>query len=1020
MSVPPRWVPLPLVLLAACQDQGVKPVNATPSAAIQSPADGATVPAGRDVVLTGLVGDVDDDPGSLAARWTVDTTEACVGGADGDGVTTCTVQLVEGTHDITLSVTDPAGASTVAAVTVTASFGNPPTATVTSPDPATVYRTETPITLAGVVADTETPADALTVWWEDGEGARLVTATPDASGTFADPWTFSEPGTHFLSLWVEDADGLTASASVEVQVVGPGTDPTCALTAPVDGSSAPLGSPLTLVGQVGDAESAPAELVVEWSSDRDGALGASTASDTGHVELDVALSPGPHRLTLAAVDPDGRACAASVTHTVTDPPVVVITDPTAGAVANEGDPLTFTAEVGDSVDPPDTLTLEWSSSVDGVLSTAGADATGLATFTTDTLAVGDHLVTLRVTDADGEVAQATVSLTVNGWPTAPGVSLSPASPTTADDLVVTLDPAAADPDGDALTTTYAWYVDGVRSGASTSGRLPAAATARGETWRVVVTATDPWGAAASAEASATVGNSAPTLTGAVITPDPAVAGDTLACAGTGFADADGDADASTVSWTVNGAPAGTGSPLGTAVVKGDVVTCTVTPSDGITTGTPVTDTLTVGNSAPVVASATLGPDPADTDDTLTVTVSGSDPDGDALTYTYAWYVDSALVRVGGTSLDGTTSFSRGQAVQVIVVASDGTTNAMRGSNTVVIRNSAPTVASVTLTPSTPRTDDTVTAVVGASDPDGDALTHTYAWYVDGTLVGATGSSLGGSTWFDKGQTVQVVVTTSDGSDSSAPASSATLTVQNSPPTTPVVGLGPSDPMEGVDDLECTLSGTPTDADGDALAYAVTWTVDGAPHASPVDTRGLPGDTVPAAETVGGDTWTCTVTVTDSSGASAAASASVDVLGEPLDYAHVQFPCAVTATAGSTFTVYGWAYLAGVTEGSGEGGRIDAELGVGPDGSDPETDAGWTWTAATYHGDADAYYPGDRANDEYRADGVAPMVPGAYDYAYRFTTDAGVSWVYADLGGYCGFIGTTDGYQPGTAGALTVP
>ena len=53
-------------------------------------------------------------------------------------------------------------------------------------------------------------------------------------------------------------------------------------------------------------------------------------------------------------------------------------------------------------------------------------------------------------------------------------------------------------------------------------------------------------------------------------------------------------------------------------------------------------------------------------------------------------------------------------------------------------------------------------------------------------------------------------------------------------------------MAGEDDLVCF--GESTDVDGDTLSYTYTWSSDGA---------SIGGDTVPAGDTSGGETWTCT-------------------------------------------------------------------------------------------------------------------------------------------------------------------
>jgi len=53
-----------------------------------------------------------------------------------------------------------------------------------------------------------------------------------------------------------------------------------------------------------------------------------------------------------------------------------------------------------------------------------------------------------------------------------------------------------------------------------------------------------------------------------------------------------------------------------------------------------------------------------------------------------------------------------------------------------------------------------------------------------------------------------------------------------------------------------------------------------------------------------------------------------------------------------------------------------------------------------------------SNDEFRGQ-LLPEVVGTYDYAYRYSTTAGLTWLYADLDG------TGNGYDPTQAGYLEV-
>ena len=140
----------------------------------------------------------------------------------------------------------------------------------------------------------------------------------------------------------------------------------------------------------------------------------------------------------------------------------------------------------------------------------------------------------------------------------------------------------------------------------------------------------------------------------------------------------------------------------------------------------------------------------------------------------------------------------------------------------------------------------------------------------------------------------------------------------------------------------------------------------------------------------------------------------------VDYCHLQWPCTMTLARGSaSLEVYAWVYQGGVTVGSGAGTGVAVQLGVGPDGTSPVTDARWAWSPMTYNADKDGLSAGDLANDEYAGTFVAPE-PGAWDYCARVSVDGGRSWTACDAGGEgCPGRGSDDGYAAASAGQLTV-
>jgi glycosidase len=138
--------------------------------------------------------------------------------------------------------------------------------------------------------------------------------------------------------------------------------------------------------------------------------------------------------------------------------------------------------------------------------------------------------------------------------------------------------------------------------------------------------------------------------------------------------------------------------------------------------------------------------------------------------------------------------------------------------------------------------------------------------------------------------------------------------------------------------------------------------------------------------------------------------SNEVVGLPhlaIGWANLQWPPSMThviSVTDRTDGVYGQVWIDGETSKPGPTPGLTAELGFGPDGSDPSA-GGWTWVPAAFNVDAGN-------NDEFVAS-LLPESTGTFDYAYRYSTTGGREWTYADLDG----IG--NGYSPSQAGSLTV-
>jgi DNA-binding beta-propeller fold protein YncE len=196
------------------------------------------------------------------------------------------------------------------------------------------------------------------------------------------------------------------------------------------------------------------------------------------------------------------------------------------------------------------------------------------------------------------------------------------------------------------------------------------------------------------------------------------------------------------------------------------------------------------NHAPVFQSFALTPSSPTTNEELHVDATATDPDlrsmgaDDPTTLSYEWFRNGTLITgETGSTLDLRLAGNgdRSDTIAVRVTASDGQASSTATAS-VIVANSMPSVT-VLLSSSSPRTNEVLTAAVVGTDADGDTLTYTYTWSVNGvvkrttTTVGATDSfNLKVKGNGDRGDVVTVTVTASDGTATST-AATASATVR---------------------------------------------------------------------------------------------------------------------------------------------------------------------------------------------------------------------------------------------------
>jgi hypothetical protein len=741
-----------------------------------------------------------------------------------------------------------------------------PTASIVSPETGAEYYADQKILFEGLITDdTQSPNELTVLWKSDIDGDLDWANEPDSKGRISGHGYLTE-GEHSVSLTATDLDDLMGRDSLLLSIGPANSAPSCAITAPPEGTATNEGDTVTLIAQVDDVDIGPEELTLSWTSDVDGDLGSSTADLNGLSTLEVSsLVLGTHTIILTVTDEMGLECQVQVIHKIGQVPRLSWVWPDADAILSAENPGYAHVSVDDDYHSPEDLVVLWESSIDGSLTPDPIDAFGNSMRDLGDLSLGTHVLTATATNPDDLTGTASLTFTINGVPDAPSVVIAPDPATTTDDLVAVVS-AGADPEGDSQTFLYQWSKDGVLDSSITGDVVPNPMTAKNEVWTVRVTPNDGYGNGPLGEASIVVSNSLPIVSVVSISPTNPTVSDTLVCS-YGFSDDDSDPDASTIEWTVGSTVVGTGASLAAgSAAKGDTVVCTVTANDGEEGGNNETDSVTILNTAPVVSTVTI--DPASgvtTSSSLSCSYTASDADGETLSEDYTWTNGSTTLGTTSTlSLTNTTS-SPTDTITCSVTVTDSSSATASGSASVSVENTLPVVSAVTLSPTDPTVTDTVTCTYTASDADGDTPTASYAW-TSGTSSLGTASSLDLSTTsVAKGDGLSCEVTVTDDQGDTA-SDSASATIANSVPSVSGVSISPSSPSV-TDGLSCSY--TFADDDSDTDASSVIWTV----GSSTVGT----GTTLAAGTVTKNQTVTCTVTPSDGTESGTAGSDAVTVV-----------------------------------------------------------------------------------------------------------------------------------------------
>jgi hypothetical protein len=333
----------------------VPPDTTPPTVDLRSPADGARVKQGAEVVVDFSC--ADEGSSGLAS---------CVGStADADQLDTSRL----GNVSVTVTARDRAGNQTVVTNTVTVVDETKPTATISTPADGAVYTRGQAVTADYACAD-------------EAGGSGIESCAGDvADGAGVDTSTLGE---HTFTVHAADRAGNTETASATYSVVD-STAPTIALTTPASNGVYALGQ------QVAADYSCADETGGSGLAGCSGTVADGDAIDTSSV--------GEKQFKVEATDNAGNRASKSVGYTVVDrtPPTIAVHAPVDGGAYSLGQQVLASYSCADQPGGS------------GVASCEGSVPNGQLI---DTSSFGTHTFEVHAADGAGNPASATVTYSV--------------------------------------------------------------------------------------------------------------------------------------------------------------------------------------------------------------------------------------------------------------------------------------------------------------------------------------------------------------------------------------------------------------------------------------------------------------------------------------------------------------------------------------------------------------------------------------------------------------------------------
>jgi formylglycine-generating enzyme required for sulfatase activity len=831
--------------------------NNDPTCGFTAPNNGDAFVVGESVIFSGTAMDEDISNSDLTVEISSNLDgvfQNLIPNSDGT-FSFATNTLSNGTHTVTLLATDEVGAECRTSILV--SIGNAPLASIDEPLDGSVFSVGETVTFRGTVSDSEDQANQIAVVWNSDIEGELQSGNANSQGVSQFTRSDLSAGVHSVSFSATDTSGLISDDLISFRV---NTLPTVdSITLSPD----PVYTDDNLVVTANGSDLDGQNVTMTYAWYENGTATSFTGTSINASELQVGET-WTVRVTPNDGFQDGTYLEEMITISNTDPTVTIPTiSPSSNINANSQ--LTCAATGSDLDDGTLTPTYTWTSS-------GGATNTGATWQLSPSMISGSETITCTasVTDANGATASSTsASVTVdNTPPTSTGIAISPSTGVVTGSAL-TCSAGFNDLEDGALTPTYAWTVNGTNVSNTATYTVSVNDTNVGDSIVCTASVTDSDSNTVTDSASVTVDNTNPTIGNVAISPSSLVVNDsTLTCSATA-SDID-ETVSPTFAWNQNGTQFATGATVDLSqysINPSDSIECVASVADSNGGTASGTDSVGIGNRAPIVDSISISNTSPEANETITCTATASDADGTTPTLTYIWMNGTTQIGTGSSVTLTPNTAGVGDPILCMATATDA--GGMIGglSDLATVINTVPTITAANIAPTSANANDLLTCTATGNDLNDGSLTPSFAWTASG---GATHS---GVTWslssanVSGGETITCTATVTD-NDQATVTSSASITLDNSVPTVDSISISPNTGV--VTNTALTCAATISDTEDGSLTPTYEWTVNGATVSSTATY------TVSGYQTNVGDSIVCTASATDSDGNPVSNTASVTV------------------------------------------------------------------------------------------------------------------------------------------------